>query len=112
MAYTLDFRSHRSPEMTLTMNDEQGTIIHVTVPSKKLVEEYKANLPELQKALGGQDAEASRLVYHIGAQLISCNLDAIQVTGPELLTKYRLNLTDMAEFFILYMQFIENIEKN
>jgi stalled ribosome rescue protein Dom34 len=111
MNYTLDFRSYRRPEIVLTMKDEEATILHVTTPTVQLTEEFKANLPELQKVLLSGDEDASRMVYHLGAKLMSCNLDAKVITGPELAHKYRLNLHDMAEFFLLYMDFIEDIQK-
>lgn len=110
MAKIIDFNSYRRPELIFVMKDKRGTTLHVTTPTEQLVKEFRANLRELQKTLTGQDAEASRLVYHLAAKLFNCNLDGITVTGEELAKKYGLNLEDMAVFYTAYMEFIEELE--
>lgn len=110
MAKILDFNSYRRPELILVMKDEKGTALHITTPTEQLVEELRANLTELQRALTGQDEEASRTVYHLAAKLINCNLDGVTTTPEELAKKYSLNLEDMAIFFTAYMEFIEEIQ--
>jgi hypothetical protein len=106
----IDFNSYRRPEIVLVMKDKKGTTLHVTTPTAQLVKEFRSNLRELQQTLAQHDDEASRLVYHLAAKLINCNLDGVTVTGEELAKKYGLNLEDMAVFYSSYMEFIEEIE--
>lgn len=110
MPKIIDFNSYRRPELVFVMKDEAGTTLHVTTPTEQLVKELRANLRELQRTLTGHDAEATRLVYHLAAKLINCNLDGVIVTGDELAKKYGLNLEDMAVFFTAYQEFIEELE--
>ena len=110
MPKIIDFNSYRRPELIIVMKDKKGTTLHVTTPTEQLVEEFRANLMELQRALTGQDEEASRLVYHLAAKLINCNLDGVTTTGEELAKKYGLNLEDMTVFWTAYMEFIEEIQ--
>lgn len=111
MPNILDFNSYRRPELILVMKDDKGTTLHVTTPTQQLVEEFSANMAELQKALTGKDETASRMVYILAAKLINCNLDGVTTTADELAKKYGLNLEDMAHFWSAYMNFIEEIKK-
>jgi hypothetical protein len=106
----LDFNSYRRPEMVLVLKDKKATVVHVTTPTKQLVDELRANLPELQRTLGQADATASRLIYQLAAKLLNCNLDGLTFTGDELAKKYRLNLEDMAIFYATYSDFLKEIE--
>ena len=110
MAKTLDFNSYRRPTLLLRMKDEDQTKLHVTTPTVELVEELRVNLTELQAALVGNDAKASRAVYDLAAKLINCNLDGVETTGEELATKYEMNLEDMTMFFTVYMDFLAEIK--
>lgn len=110
MPKIIDFNSYRRPELVLVMKDKKGTTLHVTSPTEQLVEEFRANLSELQRVLTGQDEDASRLVYLLAAKLINCNLDGIVTTGEELAKKYSMNLEDMAIFFTAYAEFIDEIQ--
>ena len=110
MTKTLDFNSYRRPTLILSMKDEDQTKIHVTTPTMELVEKLRANLVELQAALTGRDAVASRAVYDLASKLINCNLDGVEVTGEELATKYEMNLEDMTMFFTFYMEFLAEIK--
>ena len=109
MAKTLDFNSYRRPTLILSMKDDARTKLHVTTPTVELVEELRTNLKELQAALAGNDAAASRAVYELAAKLINCNLDGVTTTAQELATTYEINLEDMAMFFTAYMDFITEI---
>lgn len=111
MANIVDFNAYRRPELVLVLKDEARTVLHVTAPTKQLVEELRANLHELQTALTRQDEEASRLVYYLAAKLCNCNLDGRMFTGEDLAKKYGLNLEDMAVFYTSYVDFIDEIEK-
>lgn len=111
MPKILDFNSYRRPELILVMKDDEGTTLHITTPTKQLVEEFNANMAELQEALNGKNATSSRMVYILASKLINCNLDGVTTTPDELAKKYGLNLEDMAIFWAAYIEFIEEIKK-
>lgn len=111
MSKVLDFNSYRRPTLILSMKDEHKTKLHVVGPTVELVDELRANLGELQKALSGQDALASRTVYELAAKLMACNMDGVELTAEDLATKYEMNLEDMATFFVAYVDFLEDIKK-
>lgn len=106
----LDFNSTRQPTLQVIMKDKDHTVVHLCVPCKGTVDKISATLPELRKALTGKDAEASRAVYNLAAELIRNNLDGFTVTGKELATKYELNLEDMAVFYDAYVDFLNEIK--
>ena len=110
MAKMLDFNSYRRPTLILSMKDDKCTKIHVTTPTVELVEELRANLPELQAALNGHDTTASRAVYDLAAKLINCNLDGVETTAEELATTYEMNLEDLTMFYTAYMDFLGEIK--
>lgn len=110
MAKIIDFNSYRRPELVMVLKDKHQTTVHITTPTKQLIDELSANLTELQKALTGQDATASRAIYTLAAKLLNCNLDGLVVTPEELAKKYAMNLEDMAVFYSAYMDFIDEIK--
>ena len=110
MSKTLDFNSYRRPTLILSMKDEHRTKLHVVAPTIELVEELKANLTELQTALAGKDALASRNVYELAAKLMSCNLNGVELTSDELALVYEMNMEDMAMFFTAYVDFLDEIK--
>ena len=110
MAKILDFNSYRRPTLILSMKDEHKTKLHVAAPTVELVEELRANLGELQTALAGRDALASRSVYELAAKLMSCNLDGVELTAEALATEYELNMEDMAQFYVIYVDFLDEIK--
>lgn len=110
MAKMLDFNSYRRPTLLLRMKDEQQTKLHVTTPTVELVEELKANLPELKLALTGNDNEAGAAVYELAAKLLNCNLDGVTIDAEALAVKYEMNLEDLTMFFTVYMDFLEEVK--
>ncbi len=110
MSKVLDFNSYRRPTLILSMKDEHKTKLHVIGPTVELVEELRANLGELQKALSGRDALASRTTYELAAKLMTCNMDGVQLTAEELATKYEMNMEDLAQFYVAYVDFLEELK--
>lgn len=110
MSKVIDFNAYRRPELVLVLKDKECTVLHVIAPTQQLVKEFRSNLHELQTVLSKSDAEASRLVYHLAAKLMSCNLDNLTFTADELAKTYSMNLEDMAVFFTAYEEFLGEIE--
>lgn len=108
MARTTSFKDKR-PRLRLEMDDE--TIIRVTVPTVEMVEELKTSLPSLMAVLKGEGPETKKALYELAANLINCNLDAERVTVADLVNKYDWSVEDLTKFYLDYMAFIEEIEK-
>ena len=93
----------------LVMQDEAKTVIKVSTPSEKLVEELQATMPELQEVLNTGNKDAVALCYDLAARLISCNRSFITVTAEELREKYRIDLESLVIFYSAYLDFIQEI---
>lgn len=111
MPKTLDFNINRRPTITVKMKDEDQTIFHLTTPTVELVNRIREGLPDLQAVLQTGDAETSRAIYALAADLINCNMDAITVTGEDLAQRYEMNLEDMMVFFSAYLDFLDEVHK-
>ena len=109
MAKILDFNALQQPTQVLQMADDDKTVIHVSAPTVDLVDELKDNADALEKALRVGDQNTSKVVYHLAARLISCNLDGIVVTAEELAVKYRMSMVALRLFFETYVEFLNEI---
>ena len=107
---TLDFRALKRPFLRLVIDNEEETIIRVTTPTADMVEDFRANLPELLEVLKGNGAEQKIALYDMAAKLISCNLDAVDVTAKTLTDEYDWSVSDLTVFFTAYTEFLEEIE--
>ena len=110
MARVLDLNSVQSSLMDLTLQDQGRTMVRLDFPSEELVRDLEALAPELHKLEKG-DATATAMAYDLAAKLINCNLDGFQTTGPELRTKYRMNVLAAIIFFGAYLDAINSLEK-
>lgn len=110
MAHSLDFNSIKKPVLRLTMKDEARTVIRVTTPRASLIDRLVANLDDLESILRGKDKESIKAAFDLVADLISCNLDFLTVTGDELRTKYGMELDDMVIFVNAYLDFINELQ--
>lgn len=108
---TLDFRALKRPFLRLVIDNEAETVIRVTTPTVDMVEEFRANLPELLEVLKGDGAEQKQALYDMAARLISNNLDAVVVTTKTLTDEYDWSVADLTVFFTAYTEFLEEIEQ-
>ena len=111
MSRTLDFNSFRQPTLRLLMPDEDQTIINVIAPTVDLVEQFRANLPELLEVLKNDSPECRKTLYGLAAKLISCNRDGLTVTAEDLAKKYEMGREDLAIFYAEYGTFIDELNK-
>lgn len=111
MAHTIDFNSIVKPMLEITMRDEARTRVHVTTPTKGLLDRLTANSDQLKQAVNGGTAEAIKSVFALAADLINCNLDGFRTTAEELRDTYKLTLYDLIIFQAGYLQFLEEIKK-
>ena len=110
----LNFNAINRPTLELIMQDKAQTVITVTTPSEKLVEELQETLPELQNILGAGGEESTEAAYDLAARLMSYNKEGLTVTVEDLQTKYwpvnkMENLVNMLVFIKAYAEFIEEI---
>lgn len=110
MNKTLDFNSIKKPTLTLTMPNEERTVIRVTTPTVELVEKLAANEKELTKKLKAPDKEGVEAAFALAAEYISINKDGITVTAADLRGKYGWGVDELIVFFSAYKDFIETIE--
>lgn len=108
MSKTIDFRALKRPFLKLIMRD--NTEVRVTTPTADMVEELRANLPELLEVLKGKGAEQKKALYEFAAKLINCNLDAVEVTVDKLKADFDWSVEDLSVFYTAYVEFIEEIE--
>ena len=108
MAKTFDFREIEKASIEITLNDPEGTVLHVTTPPERLIEQLAASADDLTK-MSGNNVEKVRASYALNAEIISCNLEGITITGDELREKYRTSPIALAAFAAAYMEFINEI---
>ena len=107
---TLDFNAIQRPALTLTMKDDEHTVIRVTTPKTALIDRLVSGMTELEEILKKKEPNTLRAVYDLAAELMSNNLDFITVTGDELRDKYKLELDDMVVFFSVYLDFVHELQ--
>ena len=111
MARTLDFNTLAQPTLEMVMRDEKKTHINVTAPSYELLEKLEANMTSITDACKKKDIKSLQVGYDLAAELVSCNMEGIKVTGQELREKYGVDYTLLFAFLIAYMDFINDIKQ-
>ena len=109
MAKMLDFTKAKKP--TLPIKFEDGSMVHVYIPSKADYEEI-AEAKEYFDAAIDNDDESTDKLYEITARLMSNNKTGRVITGEQLMTY--LDIGDLVVFFRAYTDFIAEAinEKN
>lgn len=111
MAKILDFNALERPTLELTLKDEARTKIRVTTPTERLYERLLSASVELPNVKEQGNADAIRATYDLAAELMSCNLDGLTMTGEQLRDVYKLTWdTDLVVFFSVYLDFIHEIK--
>lgn len=112
MKRTLDFNALEQPTIELTFSDAARTRVTVTAPTTALIEKLQANLETINATLANADDTALPAVYDLLAELISCNLEGITITGTELREKYGwVSIVYPLAFMQGYFAMIEDIQK-
>lgn len=109
MAKTLDFNKVNRPVLPLIMQDDDQTVINVSVPKEYLIEELQETIPTLQKATEAGSKESIDYCYDLAARLINCNRSFVTVTAKELKGKYKMDLELLILFFSAYLDFVHEI---
>lgn len=111
MARRLDLNALEQPTLELTLLDTDKTTFRLVCPDVKLVERFMAASRELHAVQDSQDTESIKQLYALTAEVISCNLDGVQITAEELRDKYRVKFVHLIFIFRDYLDFIKEINE-
>lgn len=109
---TLDLNVQR-PTLTLTFKNETHDVLNVTTPEERMVQKLQNSTPMLDKLKKG-DKDSIDGTYDLMAELLSFNLDNVEVTAADLRGKYKVGLMDLILITGAYLDFINALmhEKN
>lgn len=108
MSKSFDFNAITQQTLEVTLNDPEHTMLHVTTPPERLIEQLAASLDDLTGPNTGNDFDKIRASYKLAAELMSCNLEGIQITAEDLREKYKVMPIVLAAFVTAYMDFIND----
>jgi len=110
----LDLNGVSRSTLELTLQDDEHTLVRVSMPTEGLMQELQSEAPEMLDVMRSGSKDGIREIYDLAARLISCNRDFLKITGDELRGKYRMDLESAVIFFSAYLDFINAIisEKN
>jgi hypothetical protein len=111
MPKSFDFNSLIQEALEVKLSDAAGTVLHVTTPPERLIEQLAASVEELTNMGPNQGIEKVRASYTLAAALMSCNLEGVQVTADELREKYKVPPMALAAFTAAYMDFINDFHQ-
>lgn len=103
---SLNLNTAKRPTLDLTFSNELETQLHVSFPTKDMVEELK-NLDV--STVDDDDVDALVNSYELAAKLISRNRENIQVTAGELRDKYCMDMEALILFFNAYSDFVSEV---
>lgn len=106
MSRVFDFNA--ITQQTLETRLDACTVIHVTTPPERLIEQLAASQTEISGLWGaeGNDVEKVRVSYKLAAELISCNIEGVTITADDLREKYKIYPVALAAYLSTYMDFI------
>lgn len=102
MAQTLDFTKIKKNYLPITLNDEKKTKLLVMTPTKKMLTELSAMMPESAEEVPGEKDLSA--LYTLSAKLMSRNKTGTHITGEQL--EKILDFEDLIIFFNAYTDFI------
>ena len=110
MGETYSFSAHRPPVLEIEMPDKKQTVVHITPPTLKLIEEVTERMPELLDLHTKGAPERARASFDLAARMMSYNLDGMAFTAEDLRDVYKLTRYDVLGFFKLYVNFLANLK--
>lgn len=106
----LDLNALQRPTLDLTLRDEARTVVHMTLPTTKLVERLLAVAPKLSELAKTSDPRAAEALFDLLADLISTNEDGLTVTAEELRDVYGVHFDDLFFIFPAYLEFVSEVQ--
>lgn len=112
MSNTLDFNKIKKKFLTVTLADEQNTVVMIGTPTKAIMDELMFLKNSLEKMTDDADEATMSELYEACAKVMSRNK-----TGKKFEKEYLENLFDFEDiiiFFNAYMEFVSalSVEKN
>lgn len=113
MAKALNFNNMKKRYLTITLADENKTILMIGTPTKSIMDELiilQTSIETLQE--DGNNIEATNDLYRACAKVMSRNKGGIEISVEYLEDTF--DLEDIMIFFSAYMDFVGEIanEKN
>ena len=110
MNKTLDFNAYQRPTLDLTMKDEGRTVIRVTLPKTAVIKKMQAGLSNLQDAVKQENQDSMKALFELAAELMSANLDHVEIAENDIREKYKMDLEDLLIFFNAYLDFVRDLQ--
>lgn len=110
MGKTFDFNAIQKTSMEIKMSDPAQTVLHVTTPPERLIEQLTIAADNMVAAEASNSADKIQMAYILGAEIISCNLEGVKVTADDLRNTYKIEPIALAAFTAAYMDFINEIK--
>ena len=94
--------------METKLGGPENTVLHVTTPPERLIEQIAASQDEMEALWKGEghNIEKVRVSYELAANIISCNTEGVVVTADDLRDKYNIYPAALAAYLTAYMDFI------
>lgn len=109
MAKVFDFNALTQETLETKLGGPDNTVVHVTTPPERLIEQLAASQGEIDTLMSREDAgimQKSGTAYDLMATLISCNTEGLTVTADDLRDKYKIYPAALAVYAAAYMDFI------
>ena len=100
-----DFNAIKQPTLAVTLKG--GAVINLELPTAGHVELLQREIPHLRERIDKHGLSGIHRYYAILAELMSCNAENLTFTADDLEKEYRITLSDMIEFYTVYLQFID-----
>lgn len=104
MAKSLDFTKLKKQYFTVTLPNEERTVLMIGIPTKKTLEEF---ITVKETLTSSEDENALETVYGVVAKLMNHNKGGVKVTREML--EETLDFEDLIIFINAYTEFIKNI---
>lgn len=108
MSKVFDFNSYQQHTLDITLCDSARTVLHITTPPERLIEQLASSIEDVSGLGSGQPMAKVNASYKLCADLMSCNLEGITVTADELRDKYNIAPVMLAGFCTAYMDYIND----
>lgn len=111
MAKIIDLNALEQPTLEVKMSDDNKTLFRLTYPTEKLVERFISAAGTLKSTKKLTDSKQLDALYNLLADVMSCNVDNIEVTAEELRGKYRVGFAGLLAIYQGYLGFLNELNE-
>lgn len=105
MSKSLDFNKLKKQYLTVTLADEDKTVLMISTPTKNILDDFLAMTESLKDENIGE--EAIDELYNIVAKILSRNKGGIEITPNKV--KNTMDFEDVIIFIRAYTDFISEV---